>query len=157
MNRQRRGPVLMILLLCGASLGVAAPGCQPKPKPSMDRYVPTVEAARAGLTLAMEGWLKGLTPADSGSDRPKIHVVDQTRRPDQKLVRYEILGEMPSEYARGFAVRVSYDGSEEPEIVRFSVVGIDPMWVFRQEDYDSIWVHQDETSTDRFGENSTLP
>lgn len=143
-------------MLGGAFVSLLA-GCHQEPNGGYERYIPPAETARAHLARAMEGWLKGLPPGESGSTRPEVHVVDQTRRADQRLVRYEILGEAPAENARAFAVRVAYDGVERPEIVRFVAIGVDPMWIFRQEDYQNIWTHQDEAPADRAGEPAEKP
>ena len=89
-------------------------GCREEPKNGFERYIPAVRAARrAGVVRVMEGWLKGLSPEASGSLKPEIHVVDQTRRADQHLAGYEIVGEVPAENARAFAVRVRYNGADE--------------------------------------------
>lgn len=147
MDQDLRGRLRLVLL--GAAIGAALAGCRAEPKGGVERYIPPSEAARAGVVRAMEGWLAGLSPEASGSTKPMVHVVDQTRRADQRLARYEILGEMPAENARSFAVRVTYVGADGPEVVRFFVVGVDPMWVFRQEDYETIWMHEDAPPTDR--------
>ncbi|WP_165223508.1 hypothetical protein [Aquisphaera insulae] len=106
----------------------------------------------------MDGWLNGLSARESGSSKPEVHVVDQTRRADQKLARYEILGEVPADNARAFAVRVTYQGTDEPEILRFLAVGVDPMWIFRREDYDNIWKHDERMKpADRAGEAAGKP
>lgn len=142
------GGVLATLLLVG---------CRQEPGSGFERYIPPAEAARANLTRALDGWLKGLPPGDSGTAHPEVHVVDQTRRADQRLVRYEILGEIPAENARAFAVRVAYEGVDEPEIIRFVAIGVEPMWIFRREDYENIWNHQGEASADRAGEPADKP
>lgn len=143
-------------MIGGAFMTVLA-GCHQEPKSDFESYIPPAESARANLANAMEGWLKGLSPGESGSARPEVHVVDQTRRADQRLVRYEILGEVPAENARAFAVRVTYDGADRPDVVRFFAIGVDPMWIFRQEDYENIWNHQEEVPADRAGGPTTKP
>jgi hypothetical protein len=143
--------------MLGVTLGTVFAGCHAEPKSGIERYIPSSESARAGVSRAMEGWLKGLSTDASGSTRPEVHVVDQTRRADQHLAGYEILGEEPAENARAFAVRVTYDGADDLEIVRFLAVGVDPMWIFRQEDYETLWMHQDETPADRAGEPAKKP
>lgn len=140
-----------------AVLGIALAGCRRDGEGGFERYVPPEEAARAGVTLALEGWLKGLSPADSGRADPEVRVVDQTRRADRRLAGYEILGESPAVHAREFVVRVRYEGEWEPEVVRFVAVGVDPTWVFRREDYDSIWSHREEAPADRVGEPADEP
>lgn len=143
--------------MAAVALSAASSGCDAAARNSFERFIPSPEAARAGVSLAMEGWLKNLSPEASGSSNPQIHVVDQTRRPDQRLAGYEILGEASAENAREFTVRVRYDGADEPEIVRFVAVGVEPMWVFRREDYDTIWMHKEEAPADRAGDPAEKP
>jgi hypothetical protein len=70
-------------------------------------------------------------------------VGDTHRRAGQKLARYEIVGELPSDEGRLFAVRVHLENPAAEAKVNFLVVGIDPLWVFRQEDYQMVthWEH----------------
>ena len=144
-------------MLGGAFVTMLA-GCHQESKSGYERYIPEAESARAQLARVMDGWLKGLSPAESGSKaQPEVHVVDQTRRADQKLAGYEILGEAPAENARAFDVRVTYIGSDEPEMVRYIAVGVDPMWIFRREDYENIWQHDTEAPADRVGEPAKKP
>jgi hypothetical protein len=144
-------------MLGGAFVTLLA-GCHEEPRSAFERYIPPAETAREHIKHAMEGWLKGLSPGESGSTRPEVHVVDQTRRADQKLARYEILGEAPAENAREFAVRVTYDGTDESEILRFVAIGVEPMWIFRREDYENIWRHEGmEEPADRAGEPAEKP
>jgi hypothetical protein len=74
---------------------------------------------------------------------PLIHVTDEHRRPQEKLIAYEILGEVPGDTPRCFAVDLQYDPPRR-EKARFVVVGIDPLWVFRLEDYQLLahWEHK---------------
>lgn len=146
MNRHLRNSACLALL---GTVVAALGGCRPEPTSGFERYIPPAETARGHLSHALEGWRQGLAPGESGSTRPEVHIVDQTRRVDQKLVRYEILGEVPAENARAFAVRVTYDGVDEPEILRFFAIGVDPMWIFRREDYENIWNHERMAPADR--------
>lgn len=150
-----RSPIRIVML--GGAFATLLGGCHQESKSGFERYIPPAESARAHLARAMEGWQKGLSPGESGSTRPEVHVVDQTRRADQKLARYEILGEVPAENARAFAVRVTYDGSDEPEILRYIAIGVEPMWIFRREDYEGIWQHQEEAPADRAGVPAKKP
>lgn len=70
--------------------------------------------------------------------------VDQHRKPGQKLVAYEVLGDVEVENARQFAARLELSGETEPALVRYNVFGINPTWVFRLEDYELIshWEHK---------------
>lgn len=154
MNRYPRSPIRLLML--GGAFATLLAGCQQETKSGYERYIPPAESARASLARVMEGWLKGLSPKESDSKQPEVHVVDQTRRTDRRLARYEILGEVPAENARAFTVRVTYDGSDESETLKYVAVGVDPMWIFRWEDYEGIWSHPEE-APDRAGEPAKKP
>ncbi|MFO0910875.1 MAG: hypothetical protein U0794_21460 [Isosphaeraceae bacterium] len=157
MSSFHRGRLCRMVLVL--ALGTLLTGCQQASKDAFERYVPPAESMRTQLTHVLDGWVKGLSPAASGNKQgPEVHVVDQTRRADQKLARYEILGEAPVDNARAFDVRVTYVGVDEPEIVRFIAIGVDPMWIFRREDYEGIWQHNEDMSpSDRAGEPAKKP
>jgi hypothetical protein len=48
-----------------------------------------------------------------------------------------------SDSGRCFAVRITLDNPAEEQRVRFIVIGVDPLWVFREEDYTMLshWDH----------------
>jgi hypothetical protein len=154
-NRLRSSARFALLV---AISGTFVPACREEPK-GFERYIPPPEAARGAVTLVMDGWRKGLTPDQTVGKAPEVHVVDKHRLPDQHLAQYEILGEVTAENARAFAVRVVFEGSDEPQVVRYIVVGTDPMWVFRQEDYEMIshWMHKMDEPSDRAGEPAAKP
>jgi hypothetical protein len=56
---------------------------------------------------------------------------------------FEILGEVPGPTGRCFAVRLKLREPVAEEKVRYAVFGIDPLWVFRQEDLEMLghWEH----------------
>jgi hypothetical protein len=149
---------LVRLVMLGGVFVTLLAGCHQESKSGYERYIPEAESARAQLARVMDGWLKGVSPGESGSKtRPEVHVVDQTRRADQKLARYEILGEVPADNARAFDVRVTYNGTDQPEILRFFAIGVDPMWIWRREDFEGIWQHNEEAPADRVGEPTKKP
>jgi hypothetical protein len=53
-------------------------------------------------------------------------------------VRYTILGEAPGDAPRCFAVRLHLEEPQEEQRVRFVLIGLDPLWVFRHEDYEML-------------------
>ncbi|HVW02959.1 MAG TPA: hypothetical protein VHB77_21545, partial [Planctomycetaceae bacterium] len=57
---------------------------------------------------------------------------------------YQILGEVPGDTPRCYAVRLKLTDPDAEERARFVVVGIDPLWVFRYEDFQLIahWDHR---------------
>ncbi len=124
------------LLLIGAAI---CPGCAPdEKKNAMERYIPATELARHALEAVLVDWQEGLEPGPINRLAVGICVVDKQRKKGQTLDEFEILGESPAEKVRCFAVRVKLSGPEAEEKVRFVVIGIDPLWVFRQEDFESL-------------------
>ena len=155
MNRFPR--IAGILVALGLALASVA-GCSSEVKSGFDQYMPSVESARAQVSHVMDAWVQGRSPAESArKDHPEVHVVDENRKTNVRLSRYEILGEVPIENARAFDVRLTFEGSTEPEVVRYIAVGVDPMWIFRREDYEGIWKHDMEAPVDRVGEPAKNP
>lgn len=122
--------LLTLLLGCGNSR-------------SYDRYIPAPETARKTLQAALTAWQNGQPPGKVESVSPPGQVVDRHRRPGQRLRSYEILGEVPGSGPRCFAVRLLLDNPREEQKVRYFILGVDPLWVIRQEDYDMTahWEH----------------
>lgn len=127
-----------VLLLAVMVLGI---GCGRTPTNA--DYIPSVEKSRDALKTVLEAWKAGQPTGPVRGTSPVIHVTDSSRRDDQVLESYEILGSVPGNAARCMAVRLKLSGSSEEKRERYVVVGIDPVWVFRHEDYDLLlhWEH----------------
>jgi hypothetical protein len=131
-------------------LAVVAAGCGGTPP--TDRYVPPPDAARSALELALRSWQKGRPPGEvEGAVSPRVILVDNGRRPGQTLSRFTILGETAGEGPRCFAVRLRLEEPEEEQRLRFVVFGVDPLWVYRYEDYEMMihWQCGPEERDDR--------
>lgn len=127
------GRRLLILISTALCLG-----CSPEPPSAKDRYVPAVELARQALQEVLIDWREGLAPGSIKRLAVGVEVVDKQRKKGQTLDEFEILGEAPGEGLRCFAVRVKLSGPAVEEKVRYVVIGIDPLWVFRLEDYEAL-------------------
>jgi hypothetical protein len=59
------------------------------------------------------------------------------------LESFEIIGELPVEGGRRFEVQLTLSDPPGNQKAQYIVLGIDPLWVIRQEDYDMIthWDH----------------
>lgn len=119
-----------------------------------ERFVPSVERAEEALGEVLAAWQRGepVGPLDLQSAPIKIEVADSTRKPGQWLVGYELLGEVSGEGPRTFVVRLKLDTPQEEQEVRYYLVGVDPLWVMRQQDYDAVvhWdVCEDPNAADR--------
>jgi hypothetical protein len=138
-ERIHRGPCFQVMSLV-ACLFLC--GCGESDRSS--QFIPSVTVAESAVKAGMEAWKKG-EPVGlvQGVNKPSVHVVDSHRKPGQQIDSFEILGEVPGNAPRCFAVKAKLSSSETTERLRYIVVGIDPLWVFRQEDYDllSHWEH----------------
>jgi hypothetical protein len=127
----------MMGLLCG--LAAFAGGCGR----SAERFTPPDAVARASLAAALEGWKAGRAPGTIEDVSPQVQVVDTERQPGQTLLDYQVLSEAASTSGRAYVVRLKLNDPTSEERVRFIVVGIDPIWVFRKGDFDRLahWEH----------------
>ena len=135
-------------------------GCAGK-SASVDRYVPRADTARTALETALNGWQNGQPPGEIKGSPIAVQVVDTHRRPEQRLERFQILGEVGGDAGRCFSVRLTMANPIEEQKVRFVVIGISPLWVFREEDLTMLshWEHpmpseakaeaNDETNKDK--------
>lgn len=122
------------------AVGFASAGCgtgNPAAK-----YIPSEQDARGAIAAGLDAWKAGKPAGELPGTKPLIYVVDSYRRPGEKLVAYQILGEVPGDAPRCFAVELELEPART-EKVRYVSVGIDPLWVFRMEDYQLLaqWDH----------------
>jgi len=141
-------------LLAGICLaaGWLAAGCG---QPASERFVPAEEAARAAVQAALDDWREGKPPGRIERLKPPAQVIDTHRLAGQRLLSYEILGAVPSVAPRCYAVRLVLEQPKAELRARYVVVGVDPLWVFRHEDYDML-AHWDHVMTDS-GQKSEGP
>ena len=103
------------------------------------RYVPAAPTARRALEEALDAWQQQQPVETAGPGGPTVQVIDSHRRPGQRLESYKVLGEvMAGDGPRCFAVRLYLAEPREEKKVNYCVLGLDPLWVFRQDDYEMI-------------------
>jgi len=103
-----------------------------------DRFIPASSAARQALDAALAAWKSGDPPGLIADQTPPVRFVDSNRKAGQQLVDYEILGEVAAEGQRAFLVQLHLDNPKEDPKVRFSILGVDPLWVLPQEELEMI-------------------
>jgi len=125
------GPILWLGLF-------AVVGCS---SPSPEKFVPAANRAEHTLAMVLDAWKSGSTV--DNIDGISVRISDTKRRQGQVLKAFEIIGELPSDSGRRFQVKLTLDKPTAEQRVQYLVVGIDPLWVFRQEDYDMLthWDH----------------
>jgi hypothetical protein len=107
------------------------------------RYVPDAAVARQALAAALTAWKEEGGTSFRLEDETAVEVVDRYRRPGQVLSEFNILGEVAGDGGRWFEVELRLANPRQTEQARYIVVGIDPLWVFRQTDYEMLghWDH----------------
>ena len=131
--------VLSIAVLLGLSGLLYVRGCRGEAK----NFVPTSEVAQSAVKQALEAWQAGAVAGEIAGTKPAIVVTDVKRKPSQVLEHFKILGETPGRAGRTFAVQLQFSKPNESLKTEYIVVGIDPLWVFRREDYELLmhWDH----------------
>jgi hypothetical protein len=119
-----------------------AAGCGGSDDPN--RYFPPDDGARRALDAALTAWQQGAPPGTvPGSADPVVQFVDSHNGPGRPLKAFTVLGLAPGDGPRVFTVQLSLDGPPAEVRARYYVVGVNPVWVIRQEDYEMLnhWEH----------------
>ena len=125
-------------ILFGPTAGCGRGGEAPAPA-----FVPSWAEARQALELSLSAWRDAPSPTPASSDTRGVQTVDKQRTPEKRCCPIQILGQLEIENTRQFTVRLNLEGEESPQLVKYNVLGRDPVWVFRLDDYEllSHWQH----------------
>lgn len=117
-------------------------GCGGSADKGYERFVPSEEIARTTLDKALRAWQAGVPPGPLPG-KPVVELVDTVRHRGQRLRDFTILGETPGNSPRVFAVQLALDNPREETKTRYVVLGLDPLWVVRHEDFEMLarWEH----------------
>jgi hypothetical protein len=111
---------------------LAIAGCNGDPH---QRYIPTSEKALASLEAAMDHWKSGASVETIKTDQGTVDLYDARWRAGAKLESYEVLSEEPGGPHPTFVVKLKLKGKPREEESKYFVMGIEPILVFRAEDY----------------------
>jgi hypothetical protein len=107
-------------------------------------FVPKEDTARAALDAYLRAWSQGQTGQAVPDTSPPIMAVDELSQQKRRaLKKYTILGPTPADAPLCFAVQLSLGNPDQEVRERYVVVGLDPLWVWRYDDYLMIthWSH----------------
>ncbi len=129
-NRQVR--LLLCALVCGLLLA-AGTGCSS----GYSKYIPSENKAKQALEAALNAWKEGKKPGVIEGAPMALEAVDSQWRRGQQLRSFEILSEEPNENGpRVFSVKLVMAQPANQEVtVRYFIVGKEPLWVYREDDY----------------------
>lgn len=120
-------------MLTGAVLLAAGAGCSDR---GYDKYVPSEDRARQALDAALGAWRDGKKVGKIEGAPMAVQAVDSQWLHGQTITQYEILNEEPNEGPRVFVVRLTMARPAGEQVtVRYFVVGKEPLWVYREDDY----------------------
>jgi hypothetical protein len=119
---------LLTLVLCG---------CGGANRSELD-ILPGADKARAALEKALTAWKNGEKCGKVLGDSQSIEVVDKVWKSGGKLAAFEILRAEDKPGPRWFTVKLTLVGSAKPQEVGYAVLGLDSLWVFRDEDYKKL-------------------
>jgi hypothetical protein len=131
-------PVIVLIAL------VPVPACDSRPDPNVfERYKPASALARSSLISALNAWKSGASTGRVPETKPVVYVIDTERPKEPALVDIEVISETPAPTARCFNARLTFADMDQPVLTRFYLFGIDPIWIYRQKDFDMLshWEH----------------
>jgi len=139
----RNGRRQLTTWACCAALTATIAGCERGGETPTPAFVPSWAEARQALESSLSAWRDAPSPLPASSDTRGVQTVDRQRKPDQRLLSFQILGQLDVENTRQFTVRLNLEGEESPQLVKYNVLGRDPVWVFRLDDYERLshWQH----------------
>jgi len=126
-------------------LSISSNGCYQ----ATPNFVPTKEIAQMALSRALKTWREGGPAGEIVDSKPMIFVTDSNRKEAQKLIDFRILGETPGLSGRTYAVELELAYPSERLKAEYIVVGIDPLWIFRREDYELL-MHWDHHMSEKY-------
>lgn len=112
-------------------------------------FIPSEDTARHALEAYLTAWQNGDRSQTVAGTKPPVMSADGLLLAGRTLERFTVLGPAPGDAPRCFAVRLSLGNPKAELRERYVVVGLDPLWVFRYEDYEMLthWDHKMPAAT----------
>jgi hypothetical protein len=124
------GLIVLLALACEA-------GCEGRH--SHEDFMPAESTARQALEKALAAWKEGKTAKEIDAKGPAINAFDLKWRAGEKLDSYEILStKAEPNKPTWFTVKLNMKSPRREQTVRYVVIGIDPLSVCREEDYNKM-------------------
>ena len=100
-------------------------------------YHPPAATSRDALTGALDTWKEGReNPGLLDEFEPNLQVADPSWADGRKLQSFEIVSEEQiPDGPQKFTVKLTLADVPEPQTVTYVVLGKDPIWIMREEEY----------------------
>lgn len=122
-RRLRYGLLLVAALSAGCDGG------------SHERYIPPAEKARGAVEAVLSAWKAGEPNKTVTANGASVDFYDARRRDGRKLADFKIVEEVPGGEHPSFKASLKFADKPQEEETTYLVIGIDPLNVFRAEDY----------------------
>lgn len=119
----RPGRSLLILL---ATLAGCGGGSAP---------LPSVEAAKQALQSSLDAWKAGRPASSLTEGKPRIEAVDFEWKSGKVLESYTLGAQASEQGTQTFAASLKLKGEPAAKDVKYMVLGLDPVHIYRDEDY----------------------
>ncbi len=130
----RVGSIITLVIALAVIFYETRPDSRPVPVSPL----PERAAGRLAVEKALGRWRDSVESEPKGSQSEQVVLVDQQRKPGQRLRGFALLGDFEVESCRCFKVKLELAEPEESKLVVYYVFGRDPMWVYRAEDFERI-------------------
>jgi hypothetical protein len=102
---------------------------------SHERFIPAADQARSAVDAALSSWKAGEPHKTLTNHKPPVDLFDARRQAGKKLEEFHIAEEVRGQQHPTFKVKLRLAGEKQDEETTYIVIGIDPLLVFRAEDY----------------------
>jgi hypothetical protein len=132
-----------VRLPIAALVALALAGCGERGRKA-EEFIPPEDPARLALEASLSAWRAGTPGVQVPDTSPVVNFADTQKEAGRRLLDFAVLGPAPGDSPRCFAVRLTLAGPEEELRTRYVVIGIDPLWVIRHDDFEMIthWDHR---------------
>ncbi len=106
-------------------------GCGGGPAP-----LPSNDAARQALRTSLDAWKAGKPASSLAGEKPSIEAVDFEWKAGKILTDYTLGDEAPGQGTQTLSATLTLKGQPPSKPVRYMVLGLDPVRVYRDEDFN---------------------
>ncbi|MFO0957876.1 MAG: hypothetical protein U0800_10520 [Isosphaeraceae bacterium] len=129
-------------ILAALALAALATGCGGPSAPTPH------SGGSASLNSALDAWKSGARCGPIEGQTPAVIAIDSTWQAGRKLSSYEVLGPVEGASPPRFRVKLATTPASAGGEVEYVLVGSDPVYVYRDADYERM-IHMDNNPTAR--------
>ena len=120
-----------LALLVSLITTVAFAGCGDGSAP-----LPSTVASRQALQASLDAWKAGKAASSLSAEKPSIEVVDFEWKAGKVLTEYALGEDSPGQGTQTFSATLTLKGELATKSVRYMVLGLDPIRIYRDEDFN---------------------